>query len=82
MALQRQFNQPRDQRGVVHAAGTPQLRVHADAGEARQRVDLVDDDLAVCGEEHIHARHAGTLQRLVGLQRDVLDARLGGSVDA
>ena len=42
-----QGDQPVEQRRIAQPAGRPHLRVHADRGEARVRVDLVDKDATV-----------------------------------
>ena len=58
-----------DQLGVADPARLHRLRVHADVGEARQRVDLVDQELAVLAQEKVDARQALATERAEGLDR-------------
>src|SRR5271167_2908106 len=60
VALQGELDEPRDQVPVTHSGCLPQLGVHADAGEAGQRVHLVDvyAALAVWLHEEIDAGQA------------------------
>ena len=46
VALQRQLDQPVDERGIGQAGGLPHLGKHADGGESGDGVDLVE--LAIC----------------------------------
>ena len=64
MPLYCQFNQFIQKFAVFNAGGFPEFGIHADIGEARQRVDLINDHLVVRCQEHIHTRHAAALQRL------------------
>ena len=70
-----------------------QLRIHADAGEARQRVDLVQYDAAILREEEIHTGQPLTAQCLICPQSSFpnpvrcligdpcRNVQLGGTVD-
>ena len=51
-------------------------------GEAGDGVDLVEDDAALGGEEHIHARHHAAAEGAVNLRGGGLDALLGLGADA
>ena len=70
MTLQRQFDQAGDQFRVAEAARLPQLRIHADVSEPRQRVDFIDHHLVFRRQEHIHARHAAAAERLISANGD------------
>src|SRR5688500_13489665 len=60
MALERQLDETVDQRRVAHPAGLPQLRIHADGGEAGQRVHFVQVEAAVvAAEQEVDAGEAG-----------------------
>src|SRR5262249_11676858 len=59
VALQRQLDQPVQQLRIGDAACLPQLGIHADLGEARHGIDLVDVERAgIAVEEAIHPRQA------------------------
>ncbi len=60
-----------DQLGIAHPHRLKQLRIHADVGEARQRVDLVDDELAVVAEEEVDPRQALAAERAEGFDREL-----------
>ena len=47
VTFERERDQSIDQRRIGDAARGPQLREHADRREARHRVDLVDEQLAL-----------------------------------
>ena len=51
-----------------------QLRIHTDAGESRQGVDLVEDHAAVLCQEEVHTGQSLTAQRLVCTQRSFPNA--------
>ena len=56
-------NEAVDQCGIWNSRGFPQLRIHADGGETRKRVDLIHVELSRGAfEEQVDAGHAGTLQ--------------------
>ena len=44
-----------DQLSLVYTSCLPQHRIHADGGEARKCVDLIEYDRSVCFYEEIHA---------------------------
>ena len=61
MAFKAELNQAIDEFRVRYARSRPQFRIHADGGEARQRVDLVDVHLPVARvHEEVDARQAGS----------------------
>ncbi|RMM61834.1 hypothetical protein ALQ74_05476 [Pseudomonas savastanoi pv. glycinea] len=87
-ALKGQHDQAMDQFGIGQTTGLPELGVHADGSEARQRVDLIDDDVTRVGNEEIDPRKPCATQHLVSLQRDFthlitqIGRKLGGYRDA
>src|SRR5512143_287034 len=77
-ALQCQLDQAVDQFAIGDAAGTPQLRIHADRRKAGDGVELVEIYLpGVLVEEEIHARHARRVDCLVSLHSQLLDPLAG-----
>ena len=63
-AGQRVLDQPIHQFRVGHPARFEGERIHADVGEARDRVHLVDQDAHVGAQEKIDARHGLAAKRL------------------
>ena len=57
MAFERERHEPIEKLCVGDASRLEELRVHARRGEAGDRVDLVDDDLAVGAHEEVDAGH-------------------------
>ena len=57
-----------DQLAVVQTRRRPQHRVHGDRREPRDGVDLVDQQVAVAGQEQVDAGHALGTQRPVDLE--------------
>ncbi len=74
VALERQLDQPVEQLRVADAGGLEEARVHARRREARDRVQLVDDHLAVLADEEVDARHPLALGRDEGVDRELLHA--------
>src|SRR5438132_2138929 len=69
-ALDSEVDKPLDQFRIRQSRGLPQLWVHADAGEAGDRVQLVHQEAAAGAlHEEIHARHSRRVDRLEGAQR-------------
>src|SRR3990172_2177005 len=66
LALEGQLDQAGDEVAVGEAGVLPELGVHAHGREAGDRVDLVEPQAAVRGEEEVHAGQAGAVDRLVG----------------
>ncbi len=81
MPLQRQLDQPAHQLAVAHACRLPQLRIHADARKARQRVDLVDQHLPLIRQKHIHPRQPGTAQGFKRFDSQRTNALAGFNAD-
>src|SRR5215467_6562816 len=52
-----ELDQSIEQLRLWQSARLPQLRIHADRGEARDRVDLVDERRAILLQKEIDARH-------------------------
>ena len=79
MALERERDKPVEQLGIGDAALGEELRVDARRGEAGNRVELVDDHLAVGAHEEVDPRHALAVRRDERLDRELLHAlqRLG-----
>src|SRR5262245_36029511 len=64
MSLHSESDQPIDKHWIVLAACLPQLRVHADGGEARHRVDLVQEQLTSRAiQQKVDARESGAVNR-------------------
>src|SRR3990172_1549667 len=66
VALKRQLYQAGDEVAVGEALVLPELGVHAHRREAGDRVDLVEPQAVVRGEEEVHAGQAGAVDRRVG----------------
>ena len=65
---------------VLDARRGPELRVHADRGEAGDGVHLVDVDRARCAfQQEVDPSHAGAVDRLERRDRQPLDLRGGRS---
>src|SRR5690348_15399192 len=79
--LHGEFYQAADELGIADAAGLPELRVHADLGEAGDGVDLVDVELARGCEEEIHPAHALAVEGLEGLYGKLLHALQGRGIE-
>src|SRR5215210_1313695 len=73
MPLQRQLDQAVEQLRVRNPRGLEELGVDARRGEAGDRVQLVDEHLAVAHEE-VDARHPLAVRRHVRAQSEVADA--------
>ena len=58
MPFQCELNQPVDEFGVGNPACLPKLGIHADFGEAGDRIEFVYKDLAVFGNKEVNPRHA------------------------
>src|SRR5260370_40583177 len=68
--LKRQLNQPIDKGGQLESRRLPELRIHADSGEARNRVDLVHVNFfQIAARQKIDARHPTEPARLEHLDR-------------
>src|ERR1700722_16155264 len=78
--LNRQFYQPADELAVADTAGLPELRVHADLGEAGDCVDLVDIEFSLLGKEEVHAAHTFAVQGLESPDRHLLHALHRGRI--
>src|SRR6266508_2926155 len=76
MTLDGELDQAVDQRGVAEPGGRPHLRVAARRGEAGDRVDLVDQH-AIALEKKVDARHARTVDRAEGGDRQLADPPSG-----
>jgi serine/threonine-protein kinase len=77
--VERELHQAVDEIRVRHPRGLEQLRVDARRGEAGDRVQLVDEHLAVGADEEVDPRHAFALagdERLHGQLLDALDRLL------
>src|SRR5208282_1498888 len=63
MPLQPQFEEARNQIGIANTCGLPQLWIHADLGESRERIHLVEENatLAVRLHQKIDAGEAGEI---------------------
>src|SRR5690349_16992966 len=71
IAFDGQIHQPRHQFRQGDAACLPQLWIHADGGEARDGVDLVEQHaLRRAFEEEIDARHASAVEHAEGAHGD------------
>src|SRR3984885_13400189 len=67
VTLDRERDQPIEERAVAQAGRVPQPRKHADGREAGDRVDLVDEQLARAPvEEEIDAREPAAIDRREG----------------
>src|SRR5438034_1940645 len=67
VAFDRERDEAIEQLRIRESARLPQLRVHADRREARERVHLVQvQHAAVGGEQKIDARQPGAVDRLEG----------------
>src|SRR5205807_9693768 len=65
VALQSQLDQPLNQLWVFYSGSRPQLGVHADRGEARHGIDLIEIYLAGLGvHQEVHAGQAGAVHCL------------------
>src|SRR5262245_34909432 len=65
MTFEGEREQSIDERRVVHAACGPQLREHADRGEAGECVDLVHEERAARStQEEVDARESCTVDGL------------------
>src|SRR5688500_678886 len=68
MALDGELEKSIDQIGIGEAARFPHLRIHADGGEAGQRVHLVDEQLAGrARHQEVDAREPGAVDGAEGL---------------
>src|SRR5690606_23849298 len=68
--LQRQLDQPGNQLPEGQSARLPEDGIHADLGEARDGIDLVDvDGAGVSLEAEVHARHPGRVHDLESAHR-------------
>src|SRR5271154_5826220 len=70
-AGERMADEAVDQFGIADAHRLKHLGIHADVGEARQRVDLVGDELAVLAQEEIDARQALAAECAEGFDRQL-----------
>src|SRR5271156_4049688 len=73
MQLNRQLDQPINQLRIRQSGGFPQLRIHADGGEARNGVQFVHVNLAgALLKEEIAARHPRAVNRAERSHRIIL----------
>src|SRR5262249_53107017 len=73
VALERELDQPVEQRGVGQAARLPQPREHRRLGEARQAVDLVDEEGAARAlHQEVDAAESLAVEDLAGADREAL----------
>ena len=71
LTFDRQVDEAVEQFGIRHAGDVPQPRVHRDVRrEARNRVQLVDDERAVVAQEEVDARHRFAAARLERTHRE------------
>ncbi len=81
MTRQGQIDQLIQERSIGEARSLPQLRIHADGGEAGYRVDFVEVHLAgLTIHQKVHPCHARTVDRPVGPDRKVLNVLRRGPV--
>ena len=75
-ACESQIDEPIHQLCVGESSGFPQLGIHADAGEARNGVELVEQDAAAPAvEKEVDARVPGRADGLERLDRKLPDLR-------
>ena len=76
MPLERERDQAVDEIAVLDARRLEELRIHAGRGEAGDRVQLVQHDLAVArAHEEVDAREAFALGRDERIDRPLLNER-------
>ena len=74
--LQCQRDQAVEQLGIADALVVKQLGVHADRGKARNRIQLVENDLAaVVGDKEVYARQAAAAKCGVNADSVLTDGR-------
>src|SRR5580658_2458986 len=81
VAFDAELNQAVDQVGISQSRSRPQLGVHADGGETRHGIDLVQENLPRFRvHQKIYTRQAGTIHSLERGNRELLNSfcfRLG-----
>src|SRR5262245_42105875 len=74
MALKGQFDQTIDQVAILDPAHLPELRIHADRSEARQGINLIENDSRCRAfQEEIDSRQSRPVYRLKSPYRQLLN---------
>ena len=76
VALEGERDEPIDERGAWHARRRPQLRIHADGGEAGERVDLVHVERAGrAAQEEVDRAKPGAVDGVEGREGQLRTSR-------
>src|SRR5579862_9756316 len=68
-----QLDEAIDELRIGQAGSFPQLGIHADGCETRNRVEFVDEDFSICAiQEEIAASHTGSVNRAEGANGVIL----------